>query len=145
MLQSLNIKYPNVVNSNLAAGNVPTVTGYALALSRGSASERAFTAAKLVLGRLALIEPRVTQAARLARVSEPYVEAALLILRTGDSNLEDRVLRGLYPLSTAAVLALYPEPTLTEKFQDSSAAERADLTKNVGVTAIWDELIAPNI
>ena len=70
MLQSLNANHQNV-NHNFAAYTVPTITGYALALTRTSAVERAFSAAKLVLGHLALTDPRVTQAARLARVSEP--------------------------------------------------------------------------
>jgi hypothetical protein len=87
MLQSLNVTYPNV-NSNLAADSTPTVTGYALALGKASASERAFTAANLALGRLALIEPRVTQAARLARVCEPYVEAAIEVLLSSEPELE---------------------------------------------------------
>jgi hypothetical protein len=143
-LQSLNVTYPNV-NSNLVADSAPAVTGYALALGKASASERAFTAAKLVLGWVVLIEPRVTQAARLARVCEPYVEAAIEVLRSGDPKLEAAVGRNDVSLFEAAVLARHPQPTLTQKFLAASATERADLAKTAGPAAIWDELIAPNI
>jgi hypothetical protein len=134
---------PSKVKSQYSS--IPTVTGYGLALSKAPAAERAFTAAKLVLGQLYLIDPRVTQAARLARVSEPYVEAALEVLRSRDPDLEPLVRESNISLFAAAVLARYPEPTLTEKFMAASAAERADLAKTAGPAAIWDELIVPHI
>ena len=144
MLQSLNVTYPNV-NSNLAADTTPTVTGYALALGKTSATERAFTAANLVLGRLALIEPRVTQAARLARVCEPYVEAAIEVLLSSEPELETLVRDGKISLFEAAVFAKHPRPSLTEKFMAASAAERADLAKTAGPAVLWDELIVPHL
>ena len=61
MLQFLNVNPPNVNQ------NYPCVSGYALALSKATPAERAFTAAGLVLGWVHLIDPRVTPAARLAR------------------------------------------------------------------------------
>jgi hypothetical protein len=132
MLQSLNGKHRGV-NRNFAADVVPTtITGYALALSRASAAERAFIAAKLVLGYLALIDPRVTQAARLVRVSEPYVEAALEILRSGRPGLETGARNGTFSLFEAAVLAKYPEPALTDMFLVATPAERANLARPWG-------------
>jgi hypothetical protein len=144
MLHIPNFMDPNV-KPNLTADSTPTVTGYALALGKASASERAFTAANLALGRLALIEPRVAQAARLARVCEPYVEAAIEVLRSNDPELETLVRDGKISLFEAAVLAKHPRPSLTEKFMAASAAERADLAKTAGPAVLWDELIAPNV
>src|SRR5271166_3636675 len=71
MLQSLN--HVNFFNAN----QIPSVSGYSMALTKASAAARAFTAGKLVLGWVYLVEPRVTQAARLNRVSVPSVYAAL--------------------------------------------------------------------
>jgi hypothetical protein len=144
MLYSLNVNQLNG-NQNYAAGSIPTVTGYALALGKASAPERAFTAGRLVLGWLALIAPRVTQAARLARVSDPYVDAALAILRSGDPGLEAAVLRRELSPFEAAVLAKHPQPTLARKFMSATPAERADLARTAGPAVIWDELIAPHI
>jgi hypothetical protein len=110
-----------------------------------SASERAFTAAKLVLGQLILIEPRVSQVSRLARVSVPYTEAAIEVLRFADPGLEAAVGKGEVSLFEAAVLARHPQPSLTQKFMAASAAERADLAKTVSPAVLWDELIVPSL
>jgi hypothetical protein len=134
-----NVKLPD------AESSIPTVTGYALALGKASATERAFIAANLVLGRLTLIEPRVTQAARLARVCEPYVDAALEILRSGNRGLQIGALDGTFSLFEAAVLAKNPVPALADMFLVATPAERANLAKTVGPAAIWDELIAPHV
>ena len=85
-----------------------------------------------------LVAPRVTQAARLARVSEPSVDAALVILRAGRYDLAAGVLDGTFSLLEAAVLAKHPESTLATKFLVSSSADRADLVRAVGPAAIWD-------
>jgi hypothetical protein len=53
MLDSLNVNHRNV-NQNVPASSGSTITGYALALTKAPSCERAFTAAKLVLGYLAL-------------------------------------------------------------------------------------------
>jgi hypothetical protein len=123
---------------------ISTVTGYQLALSKAPATERAFTAAKLVLGQLAMVEPRTTQAAQLARVSLAYVKAALEVLRNGP-EFEPAVCTGELSLFEAAVLALHPEPTLTEKFKTANAAERAVFAKTTGPATLWDECVAPFI
>jgi hypothetical protein len=132
---------PSKVKSNIST---PVVTGYSLALGKTSAPERAFTAGKLVLGRVFLAEPRVTQAARLARLSIQYVEAALEVLCSGP-EFETAVCKGELSLFEAAVLVRHPEPTLAEKFMAATAAERVGLAKAVGPAAIWDELIVPHI
>jgi hypothetical protein len=121
-----------------------TVTGYALALSRAPASERAFTAAKLVNGQVSLVQPRTAQAARLARVSIQYVKAALEILGAAP-EFEPAVCTGELSLFEAAVLATHPEPTLAEKFRVATATERAIFAKAAGPAVLWDELIVPHI
>ena len=133
---------PSKVKLNLSTP-VP-VTGYLLALNKMSAAERAFVAARLVLGQLSLVEPRATQAAKLARAPIAYVKAALEVLRSGP-KFEPAVCTGELSLFEAAVLALHPEPTLTEKFKTANAAERAVFAKAAGPAMLWDELIAPNI
>jgi hypothetical protein len=131
---------PIHVKSNRAA----TVTGYALALGKTSAAERAFTAAKLVNGQVFLVEPRVTQAARLARTSVQYVKAALDVLRNGP-EFEPAVCMGELSLFEAAVLALHPEPTLVENFRTATPTERAVFAKAAGPATLWDECISPYV
>jgi hypothetical protein len=144
MLQSLNGKFRNV-NPTYPVGTGPVVTGYAIALGKASAPERAFTGARLVLGWTILTEPRVTQAARLVRASVRYIEAAREILLAHDPKLEAAVCNGDISLLEAAVLAKHPHPTLAQKFMTASAAERADLAKAAGVATLWDELIVPSL
>jgi hypothetical protein len=122
------------------------VTGYWLALNKASASECAFTAARLVLGQLALVEPCGTQAARLARVSEAYVDAALDVLLSNPSlGLEAAVLKSELSLREAAVFAKHPRRNLTEQFLTASAAELADLGKRAGPAVVWDQMVIPNL
>jgi hypothetical protein len=132
---------PKKVKLNLS---IPTVTGYALALGKASATERAFVAAKLVNGQVYLVKPRVTQAARLARTSVQYVKAALEVLRA-DPVLEIAACEGEMTLFEAAVLAKHPEPTLVERFRTANPTERAAFAKAAGPEVLWDELIAPNV
>ena len=127
------------------SNSAPTVTGYALALSKAPAWERAFVPARLVLGQLGLIEPRVSQASRLACVSEPYVDAAIAVLRSGNLDHESAVDRGELTLLEAAVLAKHPPRNLTEQFLTATSRELADLGRYAGPTMVWDELIVPNL
>jgi hypothetical protein len=137
---------PPNVKLNFAADSTPAVTGYALALGKASAPECAFTAARLVLGWAHLVKPRLTQAARLARVSDSYVGAALEVLRSDpDLGLEGAVLRGELSLFEAAVLAKHPQRSLTKLFLTASAIELADLGKRAGPAVVWDRVIIPNL
>jgi hypothetical protein len=121
------------------------VSGYKLALSQAPAPARAFIAARLVLGQLYLVKPRVTQACRLARVSQPYTDAAIDVLLFGDPELEARVHADELSLFEAAVLAKHPQPTLVDNFMAASAAELADLGKHAGTARVWDKVIIPNL
>ena len=132
MLQSLNVEQQNINTF---------VTGYELALSKVPVAARAFTAATLVLGWAVVVDPRITQAARLARVSVPSVDAALAILQSGDRDLEVAARISLFE---AAVVAKHPH-SLVDQYMASSSADRAVLAKTVGPGMIWDELIVPNI
>jgi hypothetical protein len=132
---------PSKVKLNLST---PVVTGYLLALNKMSATERAFTAARLVLGQLSLVEPRATQAAKLARTPIAYVRAALEVLGNGP-EFEPAVCAGKMSLFEAAVLAKHPEPTLVDKFRTATAAERAVFAKATGPATLWDELISPYV
>jgi len=111
-----------------------------LALSKAAAPERALTAAKLVLGLVQLIEPRVTQAARLAHVSDPYVDAAVVVLRSGDMELIAAVAAGRVPLLEAAVLVKH---SLFERYVNGSPATRAEFARSMGPARTWDEMIVP--
>jgi hypothetical protein len=124
---------------------VSPITGYTLALSHAPAHVRAFTAAKLVLGRYQLVEPRVTQATRLARVNSIYTAAAIEILRGDDVELAKAVLEGRLPLLEAAALAKHPRPNLIKSFLAADANERLDLGRIAGVDTVFDAVISPLI
>jgi hypothetical protein len=68
------------------------------------------------------IKPRVSQAARLAKVSDPYVDAAMEVLILGDAQLQFDVVAGRVPLLEAAVLAKNP---LFKRYNEGSPSERA--------------------
>jgi hypothetical protein len=121
----------------------PVITGYTLALSKSSAAYRAFRAGDLVLGHCQLIYPRVTQAARLARVSTPYALAAIELLRSGVEDLILAAKTGKLPLLKAAVLARHPRKSLAETYLAADADERLDLGRIVAVETVFDTAISP--
>ena len=98
------------------------ITGYALALSRATPTERAIVAARLHLG-----------------VNRPLVHAAIAVLKSGDHpDLLRAVLTGRLTLLEAAVLAQHPQKNLIETFAAAPAAERLELGRVAGVDEIFD-------
>jgi len=117
-----------------------TITGRNLAHARRTAVERALAAADLHVGRLSLVEPTVIQAAALARVSVGYAHAAIAIVN--DAKARAAVIRGRIPLLVASWSG---SESLANHFLRSSRQERAALSETVGLDAIWDECVVPNI
>ena len=111
-------------------------TGRELAHCHFSASERAVIAAWLVQERIHLVKPTIRQAAALAGVSVPYVQAALRL----DVKVLTRVALGEVSLVDAergnGLIAAY----LTASADGKIAFARA-----VGTDKIWDEAISPVI
>jgi hypothetical protein len=131
------------VNSSKVNDPASTVTGYMLALTKMSVAERAFVGARIVLGQVQPVELRKTQAALLARVSVPSVEAALAILKE-NPGLEGDVLFGRYSLIAAGVLAKHSQP-FVERFLTATTSELEELGRYAGTDVVWDHMIAPNI
>jgi hypothetical protein len=131
---------PSQVNTY---ANPSAVSGYSLAMGKAPAPERAFTAARLVLGDLHLVHPRITQAAKLAKVSRHYVEAALEVVRSADDGLEAMVREGMLSLFEAAVLSKHPAPSLPEQFKTASPAQLAHFGRVVGPERLWEDVIIP--
>jgi hypothetical protein len=123
--------------------SVPVITGYQLALSKTSTVEQAFTGARLVLGQLYLVQPRVTQTVRLTGICQPYVNLAIEILRSGHLDLERAVKAGELSLTEAAVMVRHPQRSFVDQFLTMSAAERADFGKRIGPVTIWDDVVTP--
>lgn len=130
-------------NDFTAFDQVPAITGYTLALNHAPAHARAFAAARLVLGQVQLVEPRLSQSARLARVSGLYTAAAVQVLQSGDTKLVRAVLDGRRALLEAAALAKHPRQNLVEAFLAADASERADLGRIAGVDVVFDTMISP--
>jgi hypothetical protein len=127
-----------------AAAQDPTITGYNLAYSKRDPAERAILAARLHLGQLQLVSPRITQAAALTNVSRSFVHFAIAVLKSNDPDLLCALEVGRLRLPEAAALARQPK-TLTEIFIASTAAERMELGRAAGVDAVFDSVIAPLI
>ena len=116
-----------------------------MALGHRTPTERALIGAKLFLGQLQLVKPRVSQVVDLVRVSRPMVEAAIALLEAGNTGLLSAVGVGQVSLLEAAVLVKHPPKTLVETFINSSPVDRAALAKAAGPAVLWDELVAPFI
>ena len=98
-------------------GNPRQVSGQFLARNRLNARDRARLAAGIIGGQVTIRNLTVRQTARLCGVSEPYVAAA----------------RRPPPA---------PE-SLAEHFARATPAEWLEAARTVGVTTVWDRMIAP--
>ena len=127
---------------------ISTITGYNLALAERTKTECALVGAKLALGRLQLVNPRVSQVVNLVHVSRPMVEAAIAVLKAaGGGELLEQVKLGHFSLIEAAVLAKHPNQskTLTETYVAASPTDIADLARTAGPAVLWDQLISPYV
>jgi hypothetical protein len=87
------LEYTMAYEAKAVNGSIETVSGRHFAHMRGSATQRAFWGADLVLGHTRLIMPTITQAALLTRVSATYVCRA--IKHVEDRHLIEAGLRSL--------------------------------------------------
>jgi hypothetical protein len=92
------------------------VTGRSVAHMKRPAQYRAALAARLVDGRVVLSPLTISQASVICRVSYPLIAAAL---GRGES--------------------------LAEHIARSTPAQQAEAAKVIGVGAIWDSMIVPNV
>ena len=96
------------------------VTGQFLAKNKLNKRARARLATDILNGRRKIRGLTVTQAARLCRVSVPYINAA----RRPPAR---------------------PRESLAQMFARSTSAEKREMARSAGVDLIWDELIQPLI
>ena len=84
---------------------IKTISGYQIALGKHNAVELAFIAGELFLERRRLVKPRIAQLVRMCQVSSIYVNAAIMVMKSGDADLESRVRRKRMPLLEGAAFA----------------------------------------
>jgi len=119
-----------------SGGQIISFTGRELAHCHFSVSERAAIAAWLVQGRVHLVKPTIKQAAALAGVSVPYVQAALRL----DVNVLARVALGEASLADAA-----RGNGLVAAFLAASPKDKVAFAKAVGTDSLWSDAIEPAI
>jgi hypothetical protein len=72
----------------------------------------------------------------------PYVAAAVTLLKSEDSGLLDRTLRGATPLLAAASEA-GAVARLVSAYRGVSPDDLATFTRTIGVANIWDKILVP--
>jgi hypothetical protein len=112
------------------------ISGRNLAHGHRSKAERVLTAADLIDGRLVLIKPTATQAAKLLDISLPYVFAATKVAWSPERRRA--VLAGEVPLYRVA-----DGESLADRFRRASRGERLLAAHELGPELIWDQMIAP--
>jgi len=113
------------------------ITGRNLAHGRRSVVERAFLGADPHRDYTQLAEPTIGQAARLVGVCRPYLSAAVAIANNHDAR--QAVLSGRVPLLGTTK----HEETLAEHFARATPKEIAAVVDTIGVSLVWDKMIAP--
>jgi hypothetical protein len=117
----------------------PTITGRDIAHGKRTVAERALGAADNHLGRIAVVEPTIGQAADLWRVCRPYVAAAVRI--ADDDAARAAVLAGETPILDVAKAA--NTETLAQHFARTTPAEWLEAARVIGPANVWDHMIAP--
>jgi len=100
---------------------------------------RAVTAARLYATGAA---PTLAAAAIACGSNVAYVAAAVTLLKSEDSGLLDRALRGATPLLAAASEAR-AVARLVSAYRGASPDDLATFTRTIGVANIWDKILVP--
>jgi hypothetical protein len=85
-----------------------------------------------------------TRAAAVAGVSVPLIDAARIVLQSGDEALRAQVLNGQLSLTRAAAKARR-RVRLIQSFKAASLTDRAALGRAVGVAEVFDSVVSPSI
>ena len=115
-------------------------TGRNVAHAHRTAAQRALLAADLFDGKAGIIKPTQRQVAAVAGVSVPSVQKARRV--NGNGLARERIRLGA---SLNEVVPAGNGNGLAKAWRKASSAERAALGRIVGIDAIWDRAIAPNI
>jgi hypothetical protein len=120
--------------------NATRLRGHNLAHSRRSKGQRAAAAAALILGEAVLVQPTILQAAAICEVSVTYAKLALKVAAARRAELA---------AGTVEIVELLPKrkspSSLTEHLIASTADEKVEAAKALGVDLIWDQMILPLI
>jgi hypothetical protein len=100
---------------------------------------RAITAARLYASGAV---PTLAAAAIACGSSVPYVAAGVTLLKSEDSGLLDRALRGAMPLLVAARGARRVA-RLISAYRGALSDDLVTFTRTIGVANVWDEIIVP--
>jgi hypothetical protein len=73
-----------------------------------------------------------------------YVQAALILLRSENATILERVLRGQVPL-LAAAKQMKRVADLVDAYRTAGAADRVAFAKAIGPTALFDSALVPAI
>jgi hypothetical protein len=104
-----------------------------------AAARRALTAAQLYLdGKV----PNLTAAALCCGSCRPYVKAAIVLLRSENSVMLERVRRGHIPL-LAAAKQVKQVAALVDAYRSAGAADRVMFAKAIGPTTLFDSALVP--
>ena len=114
------------------------ISGRNIAHTPRTASQRAAVAAMLVRGEAELIDPTVTHAAALLRVSVPYVYAAL------GATADERVDLALGK-ATVSEVAPSPAAALCREWRRAAPHDLVEFVRRVGVDEVFDNGITPAI
>jgi hypothetical protein len=110
---------------------------------RQVAAVRALAGARLHLG-LPIPPPTVAEAAFMTGASASYVEAAIAVLRAEDETLIEAVRTGEISLLKAAAQVKRRAELITA-LRRASPDDRAAAGRVLGVAAIFDECVVPNL
>jgi hypothetical protein len=104
-----------------------------------AAVRRALTGASLYLDRKV---PTLTAAAMACGSNAPYIRSAIVLLKTENFTLVDRVLAGHVPLMAAAREAR-PLAELVGAYRSAAAEDHVAFARVIGPTALFDTAVAP--
>jgi hypothetical protein len=104
---------------------------------------RALTGARLHLG-LPIPAPTLSEAARMAGTHVGYIQAAIAVLRAEDETLIEAVRTGEIALLKAAAQVKRRAELITA-LRRASPDDRAAAGRALGVAAIFDECVVPNL
>lgn len=106
---------------------------------RCAAAVRALTAARLYLdGQV----PSLAAAALCCGSCRAYVQAALILIKSENMTLIERVRRGHVPLPTAAK-QMKQLADLVNAYRTAGAADRVAFAKTIGPTTLFDSALVP--
>jgi hypothetical protein len=108
---------------------------------RCAAAVRGVTGARLYLDHKV---PSLAAAALCCGSCRTYVQAALILLRSENATMLERVLRGHLPLQVAAK-QMKQVADLVAAYRTADAADRVAFAKTIGPTTLFDSALVPAI